>query len=246
MAVEIENVTRDNVDSTGFFCYMSKRKTPGWKEKRDWLSDHLGDSFFLKKLKLPNRGFIEYADVEASFKPVVADGYVVIHCIWVVGKSKGKGYASELLAECVSDAKKRKAKGVAMVVSDIGYMKWKGFLLRSGFELVDSAPNSYELMALKFGTSTAPRFSGGWEKKSAACGNGVTILSSGQCPYFHGVTEDLLGASRAKEIEPKIIWLASHDDVVKKAPTPYGTYSVVINGKAVPIFYDAKKIIEAL
>lgn len=33
---ELITVNADNVDKQGFFCYMSKRKAPGYSQKRDW------------------------------------------------------------------------------------------------------------------------------------------------------------------------------------------------------------------
>lgn len=41
-------------------------------------------------LELPERGFIEYLPGEHAWRAVHADGYLFIHCLWVVGKSKGK------------------------------------------------------------------------------------------------------------------------------------------------------------
>lgn len=34
---EIRTIDASNVDKLGFFCYMSKRKEAGYKQKRDWL-----------------------------------------------------------------------------------------------------------------------------------------------------------------------------------------------------------------
>lgn len=34
---EIRTIDANNVDNLGFFCCMSKRKEPGYRQKRDWL-----------------------------------------------------------------------------------------------------------------------------------------------------------------------------------------------------------------
>jgi hypothetical protein len=117
MPTEIATVTRDNLDDLGFFCYMSKRKSAGWKEKHDWVLGELEHDINIRMLKLPERGFIEYTRSEYSMRPIAADGYYVIHCLWVVGKSKGKGNATLLLRECLSDAKKA---GLADVQRELG------------------------------------------------------------------------------------------------------------------------------
>lgn len=246
MSVVMTNLTHQNIQKEGFFCFMSKRKNPGWKEKADWLCDQFSNGLVLKKLQLPDRGFIEYVPGEYAMRPVNADGYIMVHCLWVVGKSKGKGYAKAFLEECIRDARMQGKHGVSMVVSDIGYMKWKGFLQKFGFQSVDTAPHTYELMALRFDDHPAPTFSGHWEEKATICGDGVTILKTQQCPYFYDFTNDLVALAAKKQLPVKIIEFKTAADVRDKAPTPYGTYNVVINGKAVPIFYDAKKVFERI
>ncbi len=81
---------------------------------------------------------------------VNAKGYMVIHCLWVVGKGKGKGYGRRLIEECVKDARAQKMKGVAMLTSDHTWLAGKDIFECNGFVEVDSAPPSFHLMALQF------------------------------------------------------------------------------------------------
>ncbi|HLE92221.1 MAG TPA: hypothetical protein VI753_13810, partial [Anaerolineales bacterium] len=115
---EIKTVDAGNVDETGFFCYMSKRKEPGYKQKRDWLEARFAEGMKIKILH-ENGGrdvaFIEYIPGEYAWRAVHAPGYMVIHCLWVVGKGKGKGYGSCLTKECMDDARAQKMHGVAML-----------------------------------------------------------------------------------------------------------------------------------
>ena len=60
MKLEIIDVQARNVKETGFFCYMSKRKTEGWRRKLLWLKARFAEGLKIKMLKLPERGFIEY------------------------------------------------------------------------------------------------------------------------------------------------------------------------------------------
>ena len=45
---EIKTVDASNVDEAGFFCYMSKRKEAGYKQKRDWLEARFAEGMKLK------------------------------------------------------------------------------------------------------------------------------------------------------------------------------------------------------
>ena len=203
MKLEIIDAQARNVKETGFFCYMSKRKTEGWRRKLLWLKARFAEGLKIKMLKLPERGFIEYVPGEFAWRAIQAKGYMVIHCLWVVGRSKGKGLASALLEACIEDARRAGMKGVAMLVSEGSYMKWKRFLAEHGFETVDTTPPYFELMARKFGQAPSPSFTKGREKKARTYGKGLVILRSDQCPYFEDATQALLAtagrrASRAR------------------------------------------------
>ena len=41
--VELIEVTRENVDKTGFFCYMSKKKSEGHRRKLKWVEERLAE-----------------------------------------------------------------------------------------------------------------------------------------------------------------------------------------------------------
>jgi len=114
---QLIEVNEGNVTETGFYCYMSKKNTEGYRRKLNWLKTRFAEGLKIKMLKLPERGFIEYIPGEYAWRPVDAKGYMFIHCLWVVGRSKGKGLATVLLNECIKDAQKEGMKGVAMITS---------------------------------------------------------------------------------------------------------------------------------
>ena len=129
---------------------MSKRKTEGWRRKLEWVTARFAEGMKIKMLELPARGFIEYIPGEYAWRAVDAKGFMFIHCLWIVGQSRGKGYATLLLDEC-KDAKKAGMNGVAMVTSEGNWLVGKRFLLKHGFETIDHAPPSFELMVKRFG-----------------------------------------------------------------------------------------------
>ncbi len=244
MKLEIIDVQARNVEETGFFCYMSKRKTEGWRRKLLWLKERFAEGLKIKMLKLPERGFIEYVPGEYAWRAIQAKGYMVIHCLWVVGRSKGKGLASALLEACIEDARRAGMKGVAMLASEGSYMKWKRFLAEHEFETVDKAPPSFELMARKFTKAPSPTFTRDLEKKARGFGKGLTILRSDQCPYFEDATQALLALARKKGIPSKVIELKTAKEVRALAPSPYGAYSVILDGRLIPSHYEAREALK--
>jgi len=117
--VEIIAVDATNGAEYGFFCYRSKPKSEGYRRKLAWLGQRFSEGMKIKILYEKGRpvGFIEYIPGEFAWRAVRAKNYVVIHCLWVVGRGKGKGYGSRLLNDCVEDARKMQKHGVAMVTS---------------------------------------------------------------------------------------------------------------------------------
>ena len=96
--------------------------------------------------------FIEYAPLETAWVPVHGDNYLYIYCLWVSGSFKGKGYAKSLIEYCINDAKE-KGKSDDCVLSSKKkkpFLADKKFLLKYGFEVVDTVKDEYELLALSF------------------------------------------------------------------------------------------------
>ena len=134
---KLVNVGAENVEKTGFFCFMSKKKSEGYERKLRWLKDRFAEGMRIKMLTLPERGFIEYIPGEHAWRAVHADGYLFIHCLWVVGKSKGNEFGAALLDACVADAKSQRMKGVAMVTSEKVWLTGRRLLEKHGFECVE-------------------------------------------------------------------------------------------------------------
>ncbi len=101
---------------------------------------------------------------------------MIVHCLWVVGKGKGKGYGSRLLAECVENAQSLGKHGVAMVTSSRVWLADKKILLKNGFESVDEAPPSFELLVKRFDEAPPPTFPRNWDERLSRYGSGLTVF----------------------------------------------------------------------
>lgn len=238
---EIIDVTADTVEKTGFFCYMSKRKSEGYVRKLGWLRERFAEGMRIKLLSLPERGFIEYTPGEYAWRAVHADGYLLIHCMWVVGKSKGKGFGAALLDQCVADAERAKMRGVAIVTSEGVWLAGRRLLDTQGFECVDTAPPSFSLMVKKLGKYPSPTFAGGWEDKARLFGEGLTVIRSDQCPYIVDATAHAVAGARSAGVESRVLELQSRDDLLRLSPTPYGVFGLVHDGALLRYHYLQEK-----
>ncbi len=235
--MKIIDVNRTNVDDVGFFCYMSKKKSEGYKRKLTWLKARFAEGLKIKLLELPDRGFIEYLPGEYAWRAVDAKGYMFIHCLWVVGKSKGKGFATALLDECLSDAASAEMKGVAMLTSEKNWLLKKRFLEVHGFEKVAEAPPSFSLMVKRFGKSKPPSLMDNNDTIRRRFDKGLTVFRSDQCPYIEDATATALTIAEKAGIDSRVVELRSPDEVRELSPTPFGVFGLVLDGRLISYHY---------
>jgi len=233
----ILDVNSGNFEKLGFFCRMSKMKSAGNQKKLKWLKERFDEGMKIKMLELPNRGFIEYIPGEYAWRSVEAKGYMFIHCLWVVGKSKGKGYGNLLIGECIKEAKKLKLNGVAALVSDGNWMANNKIYLNNGFENVDEADPSFHLIVKKFKKSANPALINNWDKNLKKYKAGLTIFTTSQCPYLDDAVSTMKVFANENNIPIKIIELKSAKAVRLKSPSPHGTFNIVYNGKLLSYCY---------
>ena len=123
-------------------------------------------------------------------------------------------------------------KGVAALVREGPWMADRRLFLAKGFEIVDTAPPDYQLLALKWERGAArPVFKPGWEEKLHQYNSGLTIIRSGQCPHIAKfVAEIAQAAADEYGIVPRVVSLDSAIEA-QNAPTPYAVFALIHNGR---------------
>jgi hypothetical protein len=175
---------------------------------------------------------IEYALGNHAWRPVEAEGYLVIHCLMVNGKHKGKGLGFLLLDSCLRDAKTSKCHGVAVVTSCDSFMVGSDLFIKAGFVAVDRIP-PYELLVKRLEKKAPdPRFIVDRERLLKRYRKGLTILGADQCPYVSKTVERIAEASRRLGLEPKVVRIGSAT-ASRELPTPYGVFCILYNGKLI-------------
>ncbi len=246
---EIKTVDASNMDETGFFCYMSKRKEAGYKQKHDWLEARFAEGMKIKILHengTRDTAFIEYIPGEYAWRAVHSKGYMFIHCLWVVGKGKGKGYGNTLIEECIKDARAQRMKGVAILTSDRTWLVGREIFERNGFAEVDSAPPSFHLMATSFKSKCEAGLPQNWEERARAFGSGLTVTRTAQCPYLENATNAVLDYAKERNIKAKEVEFKTAQEVQEQAPSAYGVFGTVLDGKFLAYTYLLPKDFEKL
>jgi L-amino acid N-acyltransferase YncA len=230
---EIVDTNVDNIGGCGLCGYKSG-KNEGRLRKLDWLKERYAEGLRYKVLRsreLGDIGMIEYAPGGHAWRPVEAEGYLVIHCLMVF-KHKGRGLGALLLDSCLLDAKKSKCRGVAVVTSSDSLMAGSGLFIKAGFVSVESIP-PYELLVKKFEKAAPdPRFIVERERVLKRYKKGLTILAADQCPMVPKCVKDIAEASEALGLKPRVVRVRSAKQS-RALPTPYGVFSIVYDGKLI-------------
>ena len=229
------DVTPKNLEQEHICCAISDKKGECCvSSKKAWLQERFSDGLVFKKLDARGKVFIEYIPAEKAWCPITAPNFMHINCFWVSGQFKGQGYANELLAQCVADAKAKGKCGLTVLssqkklpfLSDPGYLKHKGFLV------ADTALPTFELLYLPFSKDVdVPRFNA-CVKDSVIAEKGLLLYYSHQCPHTakyapliadvakqHGVTLELRKIETTQQAQ--------------NAPSPWTTYSLFYDGRFV-------------
>jgi GNAT superfamily N-acetyltransferase len=226
-----------NAETTGgcSFCGYKDANNLGHRRKTDWLKGRHAEGLRYKVLRsrrFGDIGMIEYALGNHAWRPVEAEGYLVIHCLMVNSKHQGKGLGTLLLDSCLRDAKKSKCRGVAVVTSSDSFMARSDFFLKAGFVPVESSP-PYELLVKKLKKAAPdPRFIVDRERVLKRHTKGLTILAADQCPMVPKCVRDITETSRTLGLEPKVIRVTSAK-ASRELPTPYGIFSIIYDGRLI-------------
>lgn len=237
--IEIVNTTLDNIGRFGVCGYKSPNK-PGFPEKVDWLRSRFSEGLQIRTLFSETdgaQGMIEYVPGEYCWRPVDADSYMVIHCLFVGFKRayKQQGHGARLLDACVYDARRSGMCGVAVVTRKGPFMAGSALFLKHGFEVVDRARPDFELL-VRASDSTSPRpaFKRDLATRAERYGRGLTFVRADQCPYTVKNVTEMFETARARfGIEARVVNLTDARSAQLDSPGPFGTFGIVYDGRLV-------------
>lgn len=233
--MNIITIDKNNIDQEHICCAIGndKQNQSRAKSKKEWMKDRFNDGLTFKRFDQRGKFFIEYMPIEKVWKPIAGKNFMVINCLWVSGQFKGKGLSTQLLDECIKDAKSKKMDGIS-VASSIKvkpFLTDKQFYLKHGLEVVDSAPPYFELLAFKFNKNAKnPQFTS--NAKSGTCLNkkGFTFIYSNQCPFMEEYVELLAEVSKRNKIPFEIKKLKNYNEA-QQIGSPFGTLGIYFNGE---------------
>lgn len=236
--IKIIDLTPENISEYGVCGYKDANKHVELRKKIDWLGEYYSKGLRIKALISQNGGYqgmIEYIPGKYAHRPVDAEGFLFIHCLFVGFKKefKGKGYATLLIDECIKDAKMSKMNGVAVVTRKGSFMADNNIFLKTGFQIVDIAKPDFELLALKFEMNTKnPCFKNNLNEKLKEYENGLTILRSPQCPYTEKNVNAIIDSAKEMKLKTRLVDLMDYK-AAQNNPCAFGTFCIIYDGKII-------------
>ena len=154
--MEYIRITKENIDKEHICCAMSGKQSLA---KKEWLKQCFEEGLVFYRSAERGKCFIEYIPAENAWVPIEAADWLYINCLWVSGSLKGHGYSSELLEECLRDAKAQGKNGVCILCAEgrkREFLADPKFLTHKGFKVSDISDCGINLMYLPLAESAPP------------------------------------------------------------------------------------------
>lgn len=241
----LARVGPENLAECGIGC-LADRKNPGHRGKVAWLGKRFEEGLrFLLFRDATGKplAFLEYVPGEHAWRPVEAEGWLFVHCLWVYPRGqKVGGLGSRLIRACIDEARKAGAIGVAAIVSDGPWMAGKEVFLKNGFESIAEA-DRFQLIVHRLMEGPAPRFRD--VRGHATKSPGLHLLYADQCPMLAKSVNDLSEAAAEHGLKLKVTVLETAREA-QAAPSYYGVFNLVWNGRVLSDHYVSRRRFENL
>jgi GNAT superfamily N-acetyltransferase len=235
----IIELTPESIGDYGVCGYKDVAKHVELRKKIDWYSEYYERGLRIKVLMDEiggYQGMVEYIPGKYAHRPVDAEGYLFIHCLFVGFRKeyKGKGYATALIEECLKEAKEGGYLGVATVTRKGSFMADDPIFVRAGFEIKDSAKPDFHLMAFKFKPDNPdPKFKKDVLNETERYGPGLVILRSPQCPYSEKNVRKIMETAKDDyQLDVTLVELEGYE-AAASAPNPFGTFCILLDGEII-------------
>ncbi len=237
--VTLVRVGPENLSECGIGCIRS-RDNPGYGRKVKWLRERFAEGLrfllFHDDREKP-LAFLEYVPGEFAWRPVNAQGWLFVHCLWVfaAGQQIG-GLGGRLIRACVEEAERAGSTGVAAMVSDGTWMAGKEIFLNNGFTKT-AERGRFELVVNRLRDGAEPHFRD--IDGSSAKYQGLHIVYSDQCPMLFKSVNDLSQMAAEYGLNLRVTLLKSAHEA-QNAPSYYGAFSLLWNDRLLSDHYVSK------
>ena len=233
---KIIHTTHETIKQFGMCGYKNPKK-PGYLQKLNWyadFNDHKINIDILHSHKAGTQGMLEYVDIEYCWRPISAQNYFFIHCLFVGFRKeyKKQGFASKMLEQCYQDAIDQKKNGLAVLTRKGSFMANDSVFLNNGFKKIENIKPNFQLLIKKINLSAPnPCFIDNTNLLESKYNKGLFFLRAAQCPYTVKNVNEMIAAAKEKfGLTPTLLNIQSHQQA-QQNPSPFGVFCIIYNGK---------------
>ncbi len=230
--MEYIRITSENIDKEHICCAMSNKQSD---KKKEWLKERFDEGLVFYRTAERGKCFIEYIPAENAWEPLDAPGYIFIDCLWVSGQFKGHGYSTDLLDECIRDAREQNRDGLCILSStgrkkeflaDPKYLKYKGF------QVADETDCDIDLMYLPLKDGARPPRFKDCAKRLEIDEKGWVVYYTDQCTFTYYWVPRVVEAAQEQGIELKAVHITDKE-TAQNMTAPVTMYALFHDGKFV-------------
>ncbi len=223
-------ITRENIDKEHICCAMSGKQALA---KKEWMKQRLDEGLVFYRSEERGKCFIEYIPAEMAWVPIEAEGYLYINCLWIAGSMKGHGYSSDLLAQCIRDARAQGRKGLCILSAEgrkREFLADPKFLAYKGFTVADRSDCGIELLYLPLEAGAQPPQFKACARHPGVGADGFVLYYTDQCPFTFYWVPRVQEAAKTHGIPLTVIHITDRN-AAQSVPAPVTTYALFRDGK---------------
>lgn len=224
------HITKENIDKEHICCAMSGKQALA---KKEWLKQRFDEGLVFYRSEERGKCFIEYIPAENAWVPIEAGGWLYINCLWVSGSLKGHGYSSELLSECIRDAKEQGKKGICILCAEgrkREFLADPKFLKYKGFKIADISDCGINLMYLSLAEDAEQPSFKDCARHPKVSKMGFVLYYTDQCPFTYYWVPKVQEAAKEHGI-PFQAFHITDKEAAQNVPAPVTTYALFRDGE---------------
>ena len=223
------DVTPENIESETLFC-VKNTNSQGFKDKHAWFLKRFDEGLKIRILKEGDKmiGFIEFIPAEHAWRPVDANGYLFIHCMYVYSKKdRNQGLGGMLVDLCMKEAEASKRAGICTMASKGSWSADRRLFEKCGFTKTDQR-GRFELLTKKIDPNLPDPQLLDWESRQSQY-QGWHLLYADQCPWHEKSAKAIQKVGEEHGVQINIQKITSATEA-KNGPSGFGVFSVLHNG----------------
>ncbi|MEL6812302.1 MAG: GNAT family N-acetyltransferase [Bacteroidota bacterium] len=235
--MKLIEVTPKNAMKETFYCIKDTKKQ-GFTDKLKWFEKRSKEGLKIKILKDNDDkmiGFIEYVPAKNAWRPIDADNYMFIHCIYIYSKKvRSKGYGAMLIEEAEKEAKVKGLGGLCVMTSHGGWLADKTLFEKNGFQQMETK-DRFELFAKTWDNQADKPTFFNWTDQQKKY-KGWHLSYADQCPWNEKSVAAILNVAMEYGIDLKVSRINTVKEA-KMAPSGFGVFNLLHDGKLLDDHY---------